>query len=105
MRDLISMLQGGYSITTDDLFTGAALAKELKQNNCALLGTMRKTKKYVPTALREIKGRSVHSPKFLLHEGLTMVSYIQKKNRNVILLSSHIKVQQLKEKSMISSQK
>ena len=87
VRDLISMLQGGYSITTDKFFTGVALAKDLKQNDCTLLGTMRKTKKDLP-ALREVKGRSVHSSKFLLHEGLTMVSYIPKKNRNVIVLSS-----------------
>jgi hypothetical protein len=83
------MLQGGYGITTDNFFTGVALAKELKQQkNCTLLGTMRKTKKDVPPALRETKGRPVHSSKFLYHEGLTMVSYIPKKNRNVILLSS-----------------
>ena len=37
---------------------------------------------------REVKGRPIHSSKFLLHEGLTMVSYIPKKNRNVIVLSS-----------------
>ena len=37
---------------------------------------------------REVKGRSIHSSKFLLHEGLTMVSNIPKKNRNVIALSS-----------------
>ena len=34
VRDLISMLQGGYSITTDNFSTGVALAKELKQNTC-----------------------------------------------------------------------
>ena len=34
-----------------------------------------------------VKGCSVHSSKFLLHEE-TMVSYIPKKNRNVIVLSS-----------------
>ena len=89
VRDLTGMLQGGYGITTDNFFTGVALAKELKQQkNCTLLGTMRKTKKDVPPALRETKGRPVHSSKFLYHEGLTMVSYIPKKNRNVILLSS-----------------
>ena len=69
-------------------FTEVALAKELKQNNCTLLGTMRKTKKDVPSALHEIKGRSVRSSKYLHHEGLTMVSYILKRNRNVTLLSS-----------------
>ena len=49
VRDLI-IIQGGYSIATDDFFTGVALAKELKQNNCTLLGTMRKTKNDVPPA-------------------------------------------------------
>ena len=34
VRDLISMLQGGYSIIIDNFFTAVALAKELKQNNC-----------------------------------------------------------------------
>ena len=87
VRDLISMLQGGYSISTHNFFTGVALAKELKQNNCTLLGTMRKTKKDVP-ALCEVRGRLVHSSKFLLHEGLTIVSYIPKKNRTFIVLSS-----------------
>ena len=36
----------------------------------------------------EVKGRSIHYSKFLLLEGLTMISYIPKKNRNVIVLSS-----------------
>lgn len=88
VRDLTSVLQGGYSITTDNFFTGVELAKELKQKNCTLLGTMRQTKTDVPPALREIKGRPVHSSKFLHHEGLTIVSYIPKKHRNVVLLSS-----------------
>ena len=47
VRDLVSMLQDGYSITIDNFFTGVALAKELKQNDCTLLGKMRKTKKDV----------------------------------------------------------
>ena len=50
VRDLISMLQGACGIITDNFFTGVALCKELKQNNCTLLGTMRKTKKDVPPA-------------------------------------------------------
>jgi len=78
VRDLTGMLHGGYGITSDNFFTGVALAKKLKQKNCTLLGTMRKTKKDVPPALRETRGRPVHSSKFLHHEGLTMVSYIPK---------------------------
>lgn len=44
VRDPTGVLQGGYGITTDNFFTGVALAEELKQKNCTLLGTMRKTK-------------------------------------------------------------
>ena len=68
VRDLISMLQGGYSITIGNVFTEVSLAKEQKQNNYTLLCTMRKSKKDVSPALLEIKGRSVHSSKFLHRE-------------------------------------
>ena len=50
VRDLISMLQGGYSNTIDNVFTEVALAKEQKQNNYTLLCTMRKSKKDVSPA-------------------------------------------------------
>ena len=50
VSDLATLLYGsGHNITTDSFFTSHALAKFLLRQNLTLLGTVRKTRKELPS--------------------------------------------------------
>ena len=76
-------------IMTDNFFTSHALALELLKRDLTLLGTMRLNRKEIPDHLKQ-KRRDVLSSEFVHdHENkIVMVSYIPKRNKNVVLLSS-----------------
>ena len=86
--DLTRCLHGGYGITTDNFFTSIPLANELYKNNLTLCGTMRKNKQGIPKIMLPSPKRKEMSSVFAFHNEITMVSYVPKKNRAVILLSN-----------------
>ena len=53
-----------------------------------MVGTVRKNKADLPPALLESKGRQVLSSRFAFTPTTTLVSYLAKKNKNVLLLST-----------------
>ena len=53
-----------------------------------MVGKVRKNKPELLTGLLAVKGREVFSSKFAFTPTATLVSYIPKKNRNVVLLST-----------------
>ncbi|XP_071744198.1 piggyBac transposable element-derived protein 4-like [Lepeophtheirus salmonis] len=53
-----------------------------------MVGTVRKNKPKLPPALLESKERQVFSSKFAFTPTTTLVSYLPKKNKNVVLLST-----------------
>jgi hypothetical protein len=79
----------GREIVTDNFFTSYSLAKTLLEKNLTLLGTIRNHRKEIPDRLKN-KNRPVSSTEFSFdHEhGIMLASYIPKRNKNVILLSS-----------------
>lgn len=52
------------------------------------MGTLRKNKKEIPPAFLPERRREVHSTRFGFHEQLTMCSYVSKKSKAVLILSS-----------------
>lgn len=52
-----------------------------------MVGTVRKNKPELPPELLVSKGREVHSSKFAFTPAAMLVSYLPKKNKNVVLLS------------------
>ena len=80
----------GREIVTDRFFTSHMLAVRLLELNLTLLGTVKSGRKEVPNCLRDVKTREVHSVVSLYdHDNrLVLCSYVPKKNRNVLLLSS-----------------
>jgi len=76
------------NITTDNYFTSDPLAKELLQQNMTLVGTMRKNKTEIPPEYLPSRKRSDESSVFGFDAYLTLVSYVLKKNRADVLLSS-----------------
>ena len=58
------------------------------QRKITTVGTVRKNKTKLPRALLASKGRDIFSSKFAFTPIATLVSYIPKKNKNAVLLST-----------------
>ena len=78
----------GRCVTTDNFFTDISLGEELLKNNIFLVGTMRKNRRDLPKSLIEIQNRKQYSSEFLFTENLTLVSYVPKSRKCVVLLST-----------------
>ena len=85
---LSSCLSHGYNITVDNFFTSFSLASKLLKKNITLLGTLRQNKKEIPKELLPSKERIVFSSEFRFSDDYSLVSYVPKKKKAVILLSS-----------------
>lgn len=80
--------QSGRNITCDNYFTSIPLAHDLLVLDTTLVGTLRKNKQEIPQVMQANRQREIYSSVFAFTNKLTMVSYVPKKNRAVILLSS-----------------
>lgn len=78
----------GRNITMDNFFTSLALARQLKDWNLTLVGTVRHNKAFLPGCLLKHKDRPVHSSEFAYSTEATICSFVPKKNKAVILLST-----------------
>ena len=78
----------GRTITTDNYFTSAELAEDLLGVQTTLVGTIRKNKREIPVELQPNRQRPENSSIFCFDRQLTLVSYVSKKSKAVILLSS-----------------
>nr|XP_061828933.1 piggyBac transposable element-derived protein 4-like isoform X1 [Nerophis lumbriciformis] len=90
MRVVLELSDGleGHTITTNNFFTSFPLAAELQKKKMALVGTIRTNKQELPPQLIKIGGREVLSSKFAFTEKRTLVSYVAKKGKNVLLMST-----------------
>ena len=84
----ISWQQSGQYVTTDNFFTFVDLFNRLKKKNLTLFGTMKQNKKEIPMKFIPARRRLKYSSLFGFTKDLTLVSYVPKKNRSVVLLSS-----------------
>lgn len=82
--DLTSGLEG-HNITCDNFFTSYNLGQILLRKNLTLLGTISKNKPELPHLNSNL---SVHSSSFYFTKDTTVVNYVPKKKKNVILLST-----------------
>lgn len=80
--------QSGRNITTDNFFTSVPLAANLLDKRLTLMGTLRSNKPEIPSLFQGSSQREVYSSIFAFTEKLTMCSYVPKKRKSVILLSS-----------------
>ncbi|XP_018600224.2 piggyBac transposable element-derived protein 4-like [Scleropages formosus] len=78
----------GINVTTDSWFTSAELAADLLCKKITLLGTIHQRKPEVPREFLPCKSRAVGSSLFGFCQKLAMVSYVPKKNKVTLLLSS-----------------
>jgi hypothetical protein len=87
--ELLEPLYGSNrNVTMDNFFTSVPLAKELQTKKLTLIGTLRKNKPELPMEFQSNKNREVGSSLFGFQDGLSIVSYVPKYNKAVLLLSS-----------------
>ena len=86
--DLVEGLPKGYGITTDSFFTSYSLAVKLLNQGKTLLGTVNCQRKEVPNEIRNFKNRKLKSSFFMYGEPVIIVSYKDKKTKNVIVMST-----------------
>lgn len=78
----------GRTITMDNFFTSCGLAEQLLDKNTTIVGTIRKNKPDLPAEFTQKTKREIGSSKFCFNNMLTLVSYVPKINKNVLLLST-----------------
>ncbi|KAL4123045.1 hypothetical protein QTP88_015277 [Uroleucon formosanum] len=87
--DLVATYKGsGRNVTTDNFFTSMHLATTLNSWNMTLVGTVRKNKRFLPPNMQPSKERAINSTNFAFRKDATLCSYVPKKNKSVILLST-----------------
>ncbi|KAJ7984140.1 hypothetical protein DPEC_G00364240 [Dallia pectoralis] len=87
--DLTEGLPRDHTVTCDNFFTSYELAQRLlADKGLALVGTVRKNKPELPPALLATKTRRVLLSAFAFTPIATLVSYLARRNRNVLLLST-----------------
>lgn len=87
--DLVAKYKNsGLNVTTDNFFTSLQLAHSLNSWNMTLVGTVRKNKRFLPANMQAHKERVIYSSNFAFSKEATVCSYVPKKNKAVIMLSS-----------------
>ncbi|KAE8289464.1 hypothetical protein D5F01_LYC11165 [Larimichthys crocea] len=76
------------NITMDNFFTSVPLAEKLLEKNLTIVGTLRQNKPDIPPIMKPSKSREIHSSEFGFNGNMTIVSYVQKKGKPVVLLST-----------------
>lgn len=76
------------NLTCDNWYTSYPLAKDLLKDKVTLVGTLKKNKRELPADFIPNKTRPEGSSVFGFQKDVTLVSYVPKKNRAVILLST-----------------
>lgn len=89
VKELAAPYKGsGRNITMDNYFTTLPLAKHLISWKLSIVGTLRKNKPYIPKQMAPHKSKEEYSTLFAFHEHVSLCSYVPKKNKAVILLST-----------------
>ena len=83
-----SIGQSRKNVTTDNFFTNYQLATELQQRRLCIVGAVRSNRREVPKEMLPSSDRAMYSSKFGFHEGKTLVSYVPKPRKAVMLLST-----------------
>lgn len=80
--------QSNRNITFDNWYTSKDLAADMLTKGLTCLGTMKKNKREIPPEFLPSKTREVKSSLFGFQEDTMMVSFVPKRNKSVILMST-----------------
>ncbi|XP_049310276.1 piggyBac transposable element-derived protein 4-like [Bactrocera dorsalis] len=89
VKRLITPISGtGRNLTVDNWYTSVPLTNDLaKDHKISVVGTIRKNKKDIPPCFID-KKQPEYSSQFGFSDTATLVSYVPKKKRSVVLISS-----------------
>nr|XP_020470705.1 LOW QUALITY PROTEIN: piggyBac transposable element-derived protein 4-like [Monopterus albus] len=85
--DLVEKLKG-HNITCNNFFTSYKLGQELLKRKLTMVGTICKNKPELPPQLLQTKDRPINSAMFMYTADTTLVSYVPRKGKNVLLMST-----------------
>lgn len=91
VQELTKSIHGSNrNITMDNWFTSIPLAETLLCDpyKLTVIGTVRKNKPQIPPEMLNVSKRKPGTSMFCFDNNITLVSYVPKKNKNVILLST-----------------
>ena len=89
VKDLVApWMRSGRNVTADNFFSSVSLAEDLLQEGLTYVGTVRSNKADVPDEMRARRDRDAHSSLFGFKDQVTLVSYVPKKNKAVLALST-----------------
>lgn len=89
-RVVLDVTEGlrGHNVTCGHFFTSYELGQQLLKRKITMVGAVRKNKPELPPALLASKKRAVLSSKFAFTPTATLVSYLPKRSKNAVLLST-----------------
>lgn len=89
VKRMIEPIKGtGRNLTADNWFTDFDLVEKLRQDRISFVGTVKKNKRALPPEFVSTAGRQQYSSKFGFSDSTTLVSYVPKKGKTVILVST-----------------
>ncbi len=90
MRVTLQLTEGlqENTVTCDNFFTSFPLAEELLRRKLTLVGTIRGNKPELPPELLQLQQRKILSSVFAFTKTTMVVSYMPKRGKNVLLLST-----------------
>nr|XP_043880784.1 THO complex subunit 7 homolog isoform X1 [Solea senegalensis] len=89
-RVMLDMMKGlrGVTMMCGRFFSSCGLAEELLRKKITMVGTMRKNRPELPPELLRVQDREVFSSIFAFTPTHTLVSYIPRGGKNIVLLST-----------------
>ncbi|GBM00426.1 hypothetical protein AVEN_179235-1 [Araneus ventricosus] len=88
MRLMQKLHNSRHNVIVDNWCTSYPLSQKLLEKKLTVVGTIRKNKRELPLEFVGTKGKAPHSSILGFQKGMTIVSYIPKKNRSIVLLST-----------------
>ncbi|XP_061576912.1 piggyBac transposable element-derived protein 4-like [Cololabis saira] len=78
----------GHVVTCDQLLTTYDVGQELLSRELTMVGPVRRNRPELPPQILSVRNRPVHSSRFMFTADTALVSYIPKKGKNVVLMST-----------------
>lgn len=86
---LVSPIEGSYrNVTADNWFSSIELVNNLKEKRLSYVGTLKKNKREIPPEFKPSRQRAIDSTLFGFTKDITLSSYVPKKNKAVVMVSS-----------------
>lgn len=87
-RLVLPFADSNRNLTTDNWYTCYPLGLSLLKKGITIVGTLRKDKREIPPQFLPHKDREIGSSIFGYQKDFTLVSYVPKRNKSVVLLST-----------------